>query len=125
MTDKRKYSRYACKIKCKFFYFEGDPANINPETDKKIKGKGLIIDISQGGVFLVTDSRVTVGIPILLEFKIPGSKENRQGAVVRTGLLGNNPSEVAQKFSSFSRKGETYIAIEFDTPLHEFQTDKL
>ncbi len=125
MNDKRKFARFACKIKCKFMYFEGDPETINIETDKKTKGKGLIIDISQGGAFLVSDERLTLGVPVFLEFRLPGKKEKTLGTVVRTGLMKNNPSEVAQKFASFSDKGETYIAVEFENPIDEFQSDRL
>lgn len=125
MNDKRKYTRYASKIKCKFIYFEGNPETIDPEKDPQLKGKGLIIDISQGGIFIVSNARVTVGIPTIVHFKIPGSKEAKQGRVVRTGLLENNPSEVAQHFSIFSSKGETYIAVEFDEPLPELDNEKL
>lgn len=120
MPDKRKYTRYACSIKTKFEFYTGDPENLNIETSVAEKGKGVIIDISRGGVFIASNSRVAVGMPVILNFELFKKKMNLTGKIVRTGLLTNNPSEVARKFSMFSSKGDSYIAIEFSEPIDEF-----
>ncbi len=116
-NDKRKYERYSCSIKTNFEFFEGDPEEIDMETQVSEKGKGLIIDISCGGVFLVSNSRVSPGLPIITKFTLGKEKLSLHGKIVRTGLLKNNPSEVAQKFAKYASKGDAYIAVEFDTPL--------
>ena len=125
MPDKRKYTRYACSIKTKFEYFTGDPDSIDLETSLARKGKGLIVDISRGGVFIAGNTRVTVGMPIILEFDLEKKKMRLTGKIVRTGMLVNNPSEVARKFSIFASKGDSYIAVEFSGPIDEFNPDKL
>ncbi len=122
MIEKRKYERYNCKIKCKFFYFDGNPDTIDPEVDEKLKGKGLIIDISQGGVCIVTDNKVNIDVPLILKFKLNGAKSEYNARVVRTGLLANNPSEVAQKYSGFASKWDSYIAVEFINPIEEIKS---
>ena len=116
-NDKRKYARYSCSMKTGFHFYEGDPDELDMETEVSRKGKGLIIDISCGGVFLISDSRVSPGLPIILNFTLKKEKLTINGRIVRTGLLKNNPTEVAQKFAKFSSKGDNYIAVEFDTPL--------
>lgn len=125
MSDKRKYTRYSCSIKTKFEYYTGNPDTINLETSIAEKGKGVIIDISRGGVFIASNSRVAVDMPIILHFNLEKKKITVTGKIVRTGLLTNNPSEVARKLSMFSSKGDSYIAVEFSEPIDEFNTKKL
>lgn len=119
-NDKRKYARYSCSIKADFDFYEGDPDNIDIETQLSIKGKGLIIDISCGGIFLISNSRVSPGLPIVVKFTLNKEKMIINGRIVRTGLLKNNPTEVAQKFAKFASRGDAYIAVEFEKPLSNF-----
>lgn len=119
-NDKRKFARYSCSIKTDFEFYEGDPDTIDIETQVSEKGKGLIIDISCGGIFLISNSRVSPGLPIIMKFTLNKEKLVLHGKIVRTGLLKNNPTEVAQKFAKFASKGDNYIAVEFDTPLTKF-----
>ena len=119
MSEKRKYPRYACKIKSKFDYFEGNPDTIDIDLSVPEKGKGLILDISKGGLFLVSDERVAIGMPIKLNFKLNKQKCSKTGKIVRTGLLSNNPSELAQKFSRYAASASAYIAVEFDELIEE------
>ncbi len=125
MTEKRTYPRYESKLKCTFEYYEGDPEAIDMELEYPEQGKGYIMDISRGGVFIISDERVAVSMPVRLSFSIGKSKFTPMGVIVRTGLLENNPSEIARRFSRYSAKGQTYIAVEFNDPLEEFDSGKL
>ncbi len=125
ISDKRKHERYSCSIKTKFEYFIGNPDDIDITTTVPMKGKGVIIDISCGGVFIASDTRVPAGMPIILNFTLDKKKMNVEGRIVRTGLLQNNPTEIAKKFSIFSSKGDSYIAVEFSNPIDEFNSSKL
>lgn len=124
-SDKRKHKRYSCSIKTKFDYYVGNPDEIDINIAIPQKGKGVIIDISCGGVFIASNTRVPAGMPVILDFTLNKKKMNIQGRIVRTGLLQNNPSEVAKKFAIFSSKGDSYIAVEFLTPIEESDTIKL
>lgn len=124
-SDKRKHTRYACSIKTKFDFYVGNPDEIDISIEIPQKGKGIIIDISCGGVFIASNTRVPAGMPVILDFVLDKKKINIQGKIVRTGLLKNNPSEIAKKFSMFSSKGDSYIAVEFLKPIEEFNTIKL
>ncbi len=124
-SDKRKYTRYTVSIKTKFNYYVGNPDTIDINTSAPKKGKGVIIDISCGGVFIASDSRVPAGMPVILSFTLNKQKKNIQGQIVRTGLLQNNPSEIAKKFEMFSSKGDSYIAVEFIEPMEEFNSSDL
>ncbi len=119
MSEKRKYTRYACKIKTTFDYYEGNPDEVDIIQDVPSKGKGLILDLSQGGVFIVSDNRVPVHMPIRVFFSIKKEEYEIMGRIVRTGLLEFNPTEVAQKFARFAAQGEVYIAVEFDEEIPE------
>ena len=124
-SDKRKYERFASSIKTKFDYYVGNPDEIDINVSIPKKGKGVIIDISCGGVFIASDARVPAGMPVILYFTLNKQKMNIQGRIARTGLLQNNPSEVAKKFAMFSSKGDSYIAVEFTNPIEEFDSTKL
>lgn len=119
MNEKRQYPRTECNIKVSFTFFEGDPDELDTQTAKSATGKGIIMDISKGGVFIVSNSRVSVNMPINLNFSSKTKKINIDGFIVRTGLLKNNPSEVAQKFAGKKAKGDAYIAVKFNKPLDE------
>lgn len=125
MKEKRKFPRYACKIKTAFEYYEGNPEKIDTAITVPQKGKGFILDISCGGLFIATNDRVPVGLPIQLSFSTKKNTYNLAGHIVRTGLFKNNPSEIAQKYLKFSSRGDSYLAIEFDTPLESINTDEL
>ena len=125
MTEKRKYPRYSCKIKVKFEYFTGDPENPSPTNSKGSKGKGTILDLSRGGSFVVSNERVNIGIPIKVKFSTSKNTHYVEGKIVRTGLLKNNPSEVARRFANNSAKGDSYIAIEFNESIDELNEDEL
>ncbi|MBN2039131.1 MAG: PilZ domain-containing protein [Spirochaetes bacterium] len=117
MNEKRKYPRKECNFKVNFTFFEGSPDELDTSTSKGISGKGIILDISKGGVFIISNSRVSINVPVRLAFSSKSEKFNIEGLIVRTGLLKNNPSEVAQKFSGTKAKGDAYIAVKFDDPL--------
>ena len=121
--NKRKFERHPCKIKAKFDYYEGDPDTIDINLDVPEKAKGSIIDISKGGVFIVTNERTTVGVPVVVHFKLNKEELNIPGRIVRTGSLENNPSETAIKFLSFLSSGNYYIAVEFNDPLEKLNTE--
>ncbi len=125
MNEKRRYPRYSCKIKTDFDFYEGNPDDIDTNITVPEKGSGYIIDISSGGVFIVSDSRVAAGHPICVYFKTRENNYSVMGRIIRTGMLENNPSEVAQRFAVHQAKGETYIAVQFDEPLESFSRDEL
>ncbi len=124
MVEKRRFPRYPCKLKTKFNYYEGNPDEIDYEITVPAKDKGVICDISQGGALLITSARVAPGVPTLLNFKTGKQKLAVHGRIVRTGLLKNNPTEVAQKMSKFASFGDAYIAVEFKEPI-QLNTDEL
>lgn len=123
--NKRKYERFPCKIKSKFDYYEGDPETIDINLDVPEKAKGSIIDISKGGVFIVTNERTTVGVPVVVHFELNKEKLNIQGKIIRTGALKNNPSETALKFLKFLSSGNYYIAVEFNDALEKLNPEAL
>ena len=123
-SDKRKYTRHICSIKSKFLYFTGNPDEIDISIDEPHKGEGVIIDISRGGVLITSNTKVPVGMPVILKFPFNKQNMNIQGNIVRTGLLQNNPSEIAKKYSIFSPKEDSYIAVEFTEPIDEFDKPK-
>ncbi len=124
MIEKRRFPRYPCKLKTKFNYYEGNPDEIDYDITVPTKDKGVICDISQGGALLITSARVAPGVTALLNFKTKKQKLAVHGRIVRTGLLKNNPTEVAQRMSKFSSFGDAYVAIEFKEPI-ELINDEL
>jgi hypothetical protein len=124
MVEKRKFPRFRCKLKTKFNFYEGNPEEIDYEIMVPTKGKGTICDISQGGALLITSGRVSVGVPAMLSFKTKKNKHSVHGHIVRTGMLKNNPTDVAQRMAKFASLGDSYIAVEFKEPI-ELSRDEL
>jgi hypothetical protein len=125
INDKRKYERYSCKIKTKFDYYEGDPETIDIYLDIPEKAKGTIIDISKGGVFILSNEKITVGIPAVIHFELNNIKYDILGKIIRTGSLENNPSDVAKKFLPFLSSGNYYIAVEFNEVFEQLNPETL
>ena len=117
MSDKRKYPRYSCNIKADIEIYEQTPDDADIELTVPVKGKGFILDISKGGFFLISNERVSVKATIKVKYKIKKTVTNSAGKVVRTGLLVNNPSELAKKFEQLSSHGDSYIAVELNEPM--------
>ncbi|MBN1500297.1 MAG: PilZ domain-containing protein [Spirochaetes bacterium] len=120
MSEKRKFPRFCCKLKCKFNYFEGDPEKIDIHSVKSRKGKAGILDISRGGVFISTNTEVGINRPVIVTFKTNRKVYSLLGNIVRTGLVENNPAEVLEKFKQRKIKEKIYIAVEFEKPVEEF-----
>jgi hypothetical protein len=124
MDEKRNYPRFAAEIKAEYIYFEGNPETIDISRDKGIKGYGVIMDISQGGVFIISDEHVAVTMPVITSFTLGKQNYEIPGKVVRTGLIVDNPSELAQRFALSKVPGSIYIAIEFTSPMGELDITK-
>ena len=124
-NDKRKFERYSCKIKTKFDYYEGDPEAIDIYIDIPEKAKGTILDISKGGLFILSNERITVGIPAVMHFELKKNKFDLLGKIVRTGSLENNPSDIAKKFLPFLSSGNYYIAVEFNDVFEQLNPETL
>ncbi|HMB20908.1 MAG TPA: PilZ domain-containing protein [Spirochaetota bacterium] len=125
MENKRQYQRKECTVKVRFEYFEGDPSEIDITTSKPFKAKGIILNISRSGIFLVTNSRVSVNIPVRVNLPTRKVKEPVNGIIVRTGLLKNNPTELAKVYAHRRVKGDTYLAIHFDELLDDEIVDTI
>ncbi len=123
MTEKREFTRHPCKLKIDFDYFEGNPDDIDIRTAPAQKGKGVMLDISRGGAFIVSMSRVGINTPIRLRAEMKKKKLVIEGTVVRIGLMKNNPSEVVQKYAKLKIKEDAYIAIKFNNPIELSEGD--
>lgn len=119
MTENRQHQRKECNIKVKFDYFEGDPEKVTTNQKPTIKSKGYILNISISGAFMVSNCRVSVQMPVKLYCKINKTKLELTGEIVRTGMIQNNPSEVAQRYAAKKVKGDSYVAIRFNELLPE------
>jgi hypothetical protein len=125
VTEKRRFPRYDCKIKINFEFYEGDPDETDQEISIPAKGKGTIYDISQCGIFIITDDRVGVNQTIRLLFSTKKHRHELLARVVRTGLIKNNPTEIAQRLVDRVKKGDSYLACEFEKPLEEFSAEEV
>jgi len=125
MAEKRKFKRFQCHLKVDFDYFEGNPDEIDVETTVPVKAEGRMLDISKGGAFIVSNTRVAINMPVRLKFETKSRKHEIMAQIVRTGLLKNNPSEVAQKYSAVKVKEDAYIALQFDSPLEDISESEL
>ena len=122
MDEKRKYKRYKCKIKVRFRH---ENSGAEDDTFEPFKGKGHILDISRGGIFIATDSAVPVSCSVTVTFKTDSKIFDQNGFVVRTGLIRENPAEVVRKFDDYDIKEKTYIAVQFDNLIEDLDDNSL
>jgi hypothetical protein len=95
-------------------YYEGDPDSMDITKTRPAKLRGSILDISKGGTLIISNMAVAVRMPVHLTFMLKKEKHERSGKIIRTGLLNDNPSEVAMKIAGLGNKENYYIAVEFD-----------
>jgi hypothetical protein len=124
MTEKRKYERHQCFEKIEYEYWEGNPDTIDTELTVPRRGGGHMLDISQGGAFVVTNDRLGINMPIKLHIPAGRGRRELMGSIVRTGLLKNNPSEIAMKYAAVKVKEDAYLAIRFDEVHGEISADQ-
>lgn len=122
MDEKRRHPRFPCLLKVKFTIFN-DGNQTSPE--KPIRSKGRILDISKGGVFIASKLKTNINIPVSLRFRTRNKLIEIDGTIVRTGLIHNNPSDELKKIDKLTIKEEAYLAIEFTSPLAEFDSAEL
>ncbi|MDA3899258.1 MAG: PilZ domain-containing protein [Spirochaetes bacterium] len=125
MQEKREYQRYSCLLKVKFQYHDGDPENPELIHTRPVKGKGRILDISKGGLFVASHTKTGINRSITVLFKTRERILSIPGTIVRTGLMKNNPSEVLKKFAELKIREDAYLAIRFDIPIEEFSSDEI
>ena len=117
MNEKRQYPRHSCHMKVRFSFYEGDPDEIDLRRAVPKKGSGVILDISRGGLFIATDAKVSVNLPVEVEFRSRIELFSLMGSIVRTGLIQNNPSDVVKKYSKMRIRYSSYMAVQFSQPL--------
>jgi len=120
--EKRKYTRFKCAIKCNMDYYESDPDLMDDVSGlRPVRIRGSLLDISRGGALAASNVNVSIDMPIHLAFMIEKKKNERFGKIVRTGLLKDNPSEVARRIAAGFKGTESYyIAVEFDDIMPNF-----
>jgi hypothetical protein len=125
MNEKRLYPRYSCSVNVRFRCFTGDPDVINVTVAPSFKGKGKVLDISKGGICIATNSRVSVNMPVKLEFKIRKNKYSLDAMVVRTGKIENNPSVLARAFRLLKPGRKYFVAFQFEYLIEDIDSAEL
>jgi hypothetical protein len=125
MSEKRIFPRFSCQMKVRFHFHEGDPDTVDPETSPSKKGKGIVLDISRGGIFIATDTHVSINIPIIIDFRTKREAFTIGGTIVRTGRMKDNPSEVAMKYNHLRIRRNMYVAVQFKQPIENFNENEI
>ena len=116
MNEKRQHAR------CGYLeYYEGDPETLDITLIAPIEGRGVILDISRGGLLIATNLNVSVGMPVRVSFIFRKKPIEQLGKILRTGRLQDNPADIAQQYLNFKGHEDNYIAIQFDDLLAEIE----
>lgn len=124
-VERRRHPRFKCKIKCKLEYFEGVPGEIDVTAITPVTDDGVILNISQSGLLLVTNLLVTPGMRLGVGFNLSGKSVNFLSSIISTGRRKDNPSEKVLEFSDVKAKLSNYIAVEFDQIIPELSEQDL
>ncbi len=124
MDEKRQFPRYYCRLKTRAEIVHRIKTE-NFVSEKKEKLKGWILDISRGGVFIVSDASASINRVITISFKTNNMTFDKKGIVVRTGLMNDNPVEVLDKFKNAKLKEKYYLAVQFDEAIQDIDEDDI
>ncbi|MCL1865011.1 MAG: PilZ domain-containing protein [Spirochaetes bacterium] len=113
MIESRKYQRYDKEIKVEYSISDSDIIN-------SVAGK--ILNISLGGVYIITDLLVEKNLKLDLKFSFVKDDEliilKTIGAVLRSGDR-NSDLDINKKYHFFSDDGMYFAAIKFFEPFVE------
>jgi len=111
--DKREFPRYDRELEV--LYSAGNKAAVK-------ESRGRILNISLGGVYMLTDGPLTADIPVTLIFTVTKNNDSvsveASGNVLRSGSM-NDESEMAAKHNIKSPDETSFAVIRFTKPVIE------
>jgi hypothetical protein len=114
MTEKRKHPRYGKNIEIEYSISDND---IISNTN------GKIINISLGGIYIITDLLVEINLKLDLKFSFVKDDKlvilKTTGTVLRSGDISSN-LELNKKYRFSPDDGKYFAAIKFFEPFIEF-----
>lgn len=92
------------------------------------RGTGKTVNLSLGGVYMLTDTMLDPDMPIALFFKMDdGNRGDRtffvtNGTVLRAGTLREEPEDFREKFGLGSGEDDYYCAVKFTSVQFELSS---
>ncbi|HOP61801.1 MAG TPA: PilZ domain-containing protein [Spirochaetota bacterium] len=111
--DKREYPRYDKDLQVDYAYQQKVPTT---------EEHGRILNISLGGIYMLSGSILEKGMEITLTFTI--NKNNKMttltttGSVLRSGKISDEP-EMSQKYDIKAPENRCFAVIKFNAPFIE------
>jgi len=111
--DKRKFPRYEKNLTMGYFC-----------TDKTAEAglPGRILNISLGGVYMLSDSIIEKDTSITMTFKIKKDGDIKNltttGSVLRSGIINDNP-EIISKYNLKKPDDRCFAVVKFEAPFIE------
>lgn len=111
--DKRYSGRRHADFKIDFEYYP------KSAVSGASRGRGKAVNISLGGVYILTDTIVNSDAPIALFFKTDGPEQHDKtffvtnGTVIRSGAVEEESDEFKRKFGLEGGPGNCYCAVKF------------
>ena len=117
MNEKRVFARYRTDLLVEFEHLG---------KDETIKGKGKIVNMSLGGLYMISSNKVNQDKPVNLCFKLKSDTEGsgkeiykNAGSIIRSGLLQDEKNELKLKYSVTEESEKFYMAVKFNEPQFE------
>lgn len=111
--DKRKFQRYEKELTMGY-------ACLNKTAETGLPGR--ILNISLGGVYMLSGSILEKNTPITMTFTINQNGDNKNltttGSVLRSGNIGDNP-EMISKYNLKRTDGGCFAVVKFEAPFIE------
>lgn len=122
MHEQRQHQRHDIPLQVEFHYFSGDPDRIGDENPAPARGFGTIIDISIGGMSMLSESPVPPGLPISLFFTMlneSGDSARRVLLIANGTVVRSEPQPAAHDGTVTTDEHCRLVAIRFAETQHE------
>lgn len=111
--DKREFPRYEKDLTMGYAY---------PDKKSESDHPGRILNISLGGVYMLSGTILEKDTPVTLRFTINKDGDLKKltttGSVLRSGKLIDNP-DMAEKYNIRNLEGECFAVVKFEAPFIE------
>ncbi|HPB81240.1 MAG TPA: PilZ domain-containing protein [Spirochaetota bacterium] len=122
MDDRREYERYERDIRVEYEYFS---IRETEEGKNASRSSGKIVNISLGGVFLLSDTPMEQDMPVSMFFKRKDESNGRDdvvlitsGTVLRSGHVYDD-FVMMKKFDLSANDGSYFAVVKFEKPVFD------
>jgi len=122
MNERREYARYESNIRVEYEYFSIQDTEDGKNTSRS---SGKIVNISLGGVFMLSDTHLKPEMPVSMFFKRKDETNGRDnvvlitsGTVIRSGHVYDD-FNMMKELDLSANDGSYFAVVKFEKPVFD------